>query len=210
MNRVKQGILIAFEGIDGSGKSTLIKNILQMLQEKKYAAIATREPGGSWIGKHIRPLLQTQPLPLTPRAEYLLFAADRAQHIHDLIKPALAQGTIVLCDRMGDSSLAYQGYGRGLNPTMISTINTWAMNELKPTITVYVDIDLTTALSRIHGSRQEITAFEQEHAFLARVLDAYQTMYQNRTDVIWADGTLGEATLAKKVFEQLYEYINHA
>jgi len=207
MNRVNQGILIAVEGIDGSGKSTLIKNIAAMLEKEKNCVVQTREPGGSWIGKHVRPLLQNQPQPITPIAEYLLFAADRAQHMEDVIKPALAQGKIVISDRMGDSSIAYQGYGRNLGPEIIRQINAWAMQQKKPDVTIYVDLDLDTALSRIHANRDEITAFEKRD-FLQKVLDAYRNMYKDRKDVIWVDGRMGENALAQEVYEKLLTILN--
>lgn len=217
MNRVNQGILIAVEGIDGSGKSTLINNLSRMLENENISVVQTREPGGSWVGKHVRPLLQNQPQPLTPIAEYLLFAADRAQHMEDVIKPALADKKIVLCDRMGDSSIAYQGYGRNLGPEIITQINAWAMQQKKPDLTVYVDLDLDTALSRIHANRDKVTAFEKQE-FLKKVLDAYRSMYKDRNDVIWINGTLSEKTLADKVstflkiypiYKNLLEYLKN-
>ncbi len=207
MTHPKRGTLIAVEGIDGSGKSTLIKNVARLLENKQVSVVQTREPGGSWIGKHVRPLLQNQPQPITPVAEYLLFAADRAQHMHDIILPALQEGKLVLCDRMGDSSVAYQGYGRQLGPEIIEQINAWAMANRKPDITIYVDLDLDTALSRIHSNRDTITAFEKRE-FLQRVLDAYRAMYKNRNDVIWTDGTLPEDELATMVYEKLLELID--
>ncbi len=200
--KLNQGILIAVEGIDGSGKSTLIRNLSGMIEKENISVVQTREPGGSWVGKHVRPLLQNQPQPLTPIAEYLLFAADRAQHMEDIIKPALAEGKIVLCDRMGDSSVAYQGYGRKLGPEIIRQINTWATQHKKPDVTIYVDLDLDTALSRIHANRNEITVFEKRD-FLQKVLNAYRSMYKDRKDVIWVDGTLSRKALANEVYKKL-------
>ncbi len=208
MDSIKQGILIAVEGIDGSGKSTLIKNVASMLEKDGYSVVQTREPGGSWIGKHVRPLLQNQPQPITPIAEYLLFAADRAQHMEDVIKPALAQGSIVISDRMGDSSVAYQGYGRELGPEIIKQINAWAMQEKKPDITMYVDLDLDTAFSRIHANRDEVTAFEKR-TFLQKVLDAYRSMYKERDNVIWVDGRMSEDVLADTVYNKLLKRITN-
>ena len=170
MSTHRSGAVIVIEGIDGSGKSTLIKNLVKKLEDASYEIVQTREPGGSWLGKHIRPLLQHQPQPLAPKAEYLLFAADRAQHLQDVINPAVKQKKIVLSDRMGDSSVVYQGYGRGLDPTFIQQVNEWALDGLRPDATLYVAIDVDTALERIHTTRDTLTAFEQERAFLARWL----------------------------------------
>jgi dTMP kinase len=202
----KKGLLIAVEGIDGSGKSTLIKNLSKLLEKDGYAVLQTREPGGSWIGKHIRPLLQNQPKPITPIAEYLLFAADRAQHMEDVIEPALGEGKIVISDRMGDSSIAYQGYGRNLGPEIIIQINTWAMQSIQPDITIYIDIDLDTTFSRIEESRGAVTAFEKLE-LQKKVLMAYKEMYQNRADIIWLDGTMSKDALVNKAYEELLNRI---
>src|SRR5438067_1616217 len=110
-----QGMLITIEGIDGSGKSTLAKNLYQHLIANDVDALLTREPGATPLGKALRTILQEKNVAVCDQAEYLLFAADRAQHFKDTIIPALAKGTVVISDRMADSSLVYQGYGRGLN-----------------------------------------------------------------------------------------------
>src|SRR5690348_7272425 len=113
------GMLITIEGIDGAGKSSLIQHLIPLLTPLVPAIKATKEPGGSQLGVELRRLLQYPTTPIAPRAEYLLFAADRAQHFHDVVIPALKEGALVISDRMSDSSLAYQGYGRGHDLTII-------------------------------------------------------------------------------------------
>src|SRR3990172_1551765 len=128
MNQIqKRGLLITLEGIDGSGKSTLANAIVTALTTLGKHVVLTKEPGGTALRTELRAILQTQKNPVCDKAEFLLFAADRSQHFKELIVPALEQGQIVISDRMADSSLAYQGFGRGLDKEMISSINRWAM-----------------------------------------------------------------------------------
>src|SRR3972149_5899470 len=124
-------MLITLEGIDGSGKSTLAKKMADTL----HNVVLTKEPGGSALGKKLREILQMQPVPITPIAEFLLFAADRAQHFDEVVIPALEQNKIVISDRMADSSLVYQGYGRGINMENIKLVNKWVMQDITPDIT---------------------------------------------------------------------------
>ena len=119
MQQLKHGILIAVEGIDGSGKSSFAKNLTEFFTSHDIATCLTKQPGGTPLGKQLRHILQTQSVPLCSKAEYLLFAADRAQHMHEVIAPALQEKKIVISDRLADSSIIYQGYGRGLEiPTI--------------------------------------------------------------------------------------------
>src|SRR5687767_13565958 len=115
MFQLKRGILIAIEGIDGSGKTTLAKNIFSSLEQRGFNTTLTREPGDSELGKQVRQLVCAQNISISPKAQYLLFAVDRAQHFTERIIPALRNNSIIICDRLSDSSLAYQGYGNGLD-----------------------------------------------------------------------------------------------
>src|SRR5260221_10572571 len=148
MPHLRKGILIAIEGIDGSGKSTLAHNVSIALSEQGFDTTLTKEPGASELGKEIRKLIQTQIIPLTPKAEYLLFAADRAQHFAELIIPSLEQKKLIISDRMSDSSLTYQGFGNGLDLEMIKTINNWTMSAIIPDITIFVRVPVELALDR--------------------------------------------------------------
>ncbi len=206
MPQLKNGILIAVEGIDGSGKSTLTKSLHQSLLDKDYDTILTKEPGGTPLGNQLRTILQNQEIPPTPKAEYLLFAADRAQHFTTLIIPNLQNNKIIISDRTADSSLAYQGYGRGLKLAMINTINQWAMNGITPHLTIYIKVPVSIALERIK-QRKKLTAFEQHTEFLERVTHGFETMYTNRNDVIIIDGTQSSETVATKALLHVEQWI---
>src|SRR5438105_480243 len=123
MKIMRKGLLIAFEGIDGSGKTTAMRTLYEKLRAQGYAVLMTKEPGGTDVGKQLRAMVQSMAGRIAPATEFLLFAADRAEHMHTVIQPALRTGVIVLCDRMADSSIAYQGYGRGIDMQMIRQIN---------------------------------------------------------------------------------------
>ncbi len=182
-------MLICIEGIDGSGKSTLAKQLADSLHKDGHTVVLTKEPGGSALGKQLREILQTQPIPINPISEFLLFAADRAQHVTEVIKPALENGAIVITDRMGDSSLVYQGYGRGIDTEKIKLVNAWAMQGITPDVTLYVAIDSTTAAQRIQ-QRSSLSAFEKEQIdFVERLIVGFTEIYRNRNNVITLDGT---------------------
>ncbi len=208
MPELKKGILIAVEGIDGSGKSTLAKGLFKILSDNHYNTILTKEPGGSKLGKKLRTILQTQTIPVSPRSEYLLFAADRAQHFEELIIPQLQNNTLIISDRMSDSSLAYQGYGRGLDNKMINTVNHWAMHAIKPNVTLYTKVPITVALERIK-QRKALTAFEQRKSFLQRVTNGFETLYQNRADVMVIDGTQAPNNMITNAYEAIIQWIHN-
>jgi len=205
MPQLKRGILIAIEGIDGSGKSTLAKNISSSLEQQGFNTTLTREPGHSQLGKEIRELVQAQNMPISPRAQYLLFAADRAQHFTELVIPALEHNTIIISDRMADSSLAYQGYGNGLDLEMIKTINAWSMNKIAPDLTVFVRIPVEIALERC-GKRGALSAYEKQ-SFLQKVADGFEELYKNRTDVIIVDGTDSPESLCNNVCNAIQQWL---
>lgn len=141
-------MFITFEGIDGSGKSTQITFLKEWLKEKKHNVLVLREPGGNIVSEQIRTLLLDSKEEIDPRSELLLFTAARAQLVSKVIRPALIQGSIVICDRYIDSSVAYQGYGRGLPIGDIQVINDFATNGLVPDITFIFDIPVEDAALR--------------------------------------------------------------
>jgi dTMP kinase len=189
MHGLKKGILIAIEGIDGSGKSSLAKNLHQELLNQKYEVLLTKEPGATALGQQLRTLVQEKKIPICPKAEFLLFATDRAQHFHEIIIPQLAQGKIIVSDRMADSSLVYQGFGRGLDQQIIATINAWAMNTIKPDVTIYVKVTAETAAKRVMQRKAALTSFEQEkQEFIQKLIHGFDTLYKDRKDVIIIDG----------------------
>ncbi|WP_165217287.1 dTMP kinase [Schaalia sp. ZJ1691] len=134
------GVFITFEGGDGSGKSTQIQRARTWFEERNFAVIVTREPGGTDLGTHLRQLVQNGPEDIDPRTEALLYAADRAYHVSTVIRPALARGVIVLADRYIDSSLAYQGAARELGTEEIRALSAWATQDLKPHLTFLIDL----------------------------------------------------------------------
>lgn len=189
MKLSKRGILIACEGIDGSGKSTFAQALYHYFSHHNIPALLTKEPGGTVFGTQLRTHLQNPAFKRCPKAEFLLFAADRAQHFHEVIIPELAKGTIIISDRLSDSSLVYQGYGRGLDRSLITTVNAWAMNDHKPDLTLYLRIDAQTAFDRICKRNEEATAFEQENKdFFTTLIAGFDALYAHRTDVITLDG----------------------
>ncbi len=136
---MKKGIFITFEGPEGSGKSTHIRLLAPWLEAQGFSVVTTREPGGTELSQPIRQILLQTKVPLDPKAELLLFEADRAQHV-SLIRTYLKKGTLVICDRYTDSTLAYQGYGRGLDTKMISHLNKVASGGLVPHLTILLDV----------------------------------------------------------------------
>ncbi len=208
MRQLKKGILIAIEGIDGSGKSTLAKNLHHYFVQQ-LPTLLTKEPGGTQLGQQLRTIVQQQTIPLQPEAEYLLFAADRAQHFTNVIIPQLKKNMLIISDRMADSSVAYQGYGRGLNVTMIQTINGWAMHNRKPDLIIYLKIPVTIALERIK-KRKELTAFEQETIdFIQRVADGFDTLYKDKKNAIIIDGIQTEQFITEQAKQAIETWINN-
>ncbi len=153
------GKFITFEGPEGSGKSTHIRLLATFLREQGIRVTLTREPGGTPLGEAIRGLLQHNGSGEAPvgRAEVLLFLASRAQHVERLIRPALEAGNWVLCDRFDDSTLAYQGYGRGFDLNELLAVNHFAVGGLKPDLTVLLDVTPETSRARL-ATRHSLTA----------------------------------------------------
>lgn len=174
------GTFITFEGPDGSGKSTQFKLLAAYLREQGYDVLATREPGGTAIGEQIRQVLHSlDNKEMHPRAEILLYCASRAQLVHQVIRPHLDKGGVVLCDRYADSTLAYQGYGRGLNLYVLRIILGFATGGLKPDLTIYLDIDCEEGLRRRRTGGGEWNRMdEQTLEFHRRVRQGYLALTQ--------------------------------
>jgi dTMP kinase len=160
--------LITFEGIEGAGKTTLAQHLAEWLHAQGIPVRLTREPGGSTLGTHLRPILLHEPLDAW--TELFLFLADRRQHTLQVILPAREQGFWVLCDRYADSTLIYQGYGRGLDIALIRRLNALATNNLTPDLTVLIDLPVEDALARANAPNR----FEAEtRAFHERIRKGY-------------------------------------
>jgi dTMP kinase len=195
------GRFITFEGVEGSGKTTQIQMLSDYLETRGIDHVLTREPGGTAVGNQVRRLvLNPAYRDMTPSCELLLYAAARAQHIEEVIRPALAEGRLVLCDRFTDATLAYQGYGRGIPLDLIRSLHELEVLSLKPDRTVIFDIDARAALqrarSRDSGTPESETRFEQEDlAFHERVRRGYLDLVQwdpRRYVVLDARGTLAD------------------
>lgn len=191
---MREGLFITIEGPDGAGKSTQIPFIKEFLEKKGYKVLLTREPGGTVIGEKIRQLvLDKNHQEMSDITEALLYAASRAQHVAELIIPALNEGKIVLCDRFVDSSIVYQGKGRELGIGAIRDINTFATAGLEPDLTILLDIDPEIGLKRVKATK-EIDRLEQEKLdFHRKVYEGYKeliNMHPDRIKVVKADQSI--------------------
>lgn len=197
----KKGVFITFEGIEGSGKSTQISLLAEYLSANGRLVRLTREPGGTSIGDQIRKiLLDPANCGLVPEAELMLYAAGRAQHLSEVIRPALDEGYVVLCDRFSDATLAYQGFGRGLERGVIEWLDRIVTAGMRPDITILLDIDADVGLGRARGrnslSGLSESRFEDEEiAFHRRVRAGYLALAEEdpgRIRVIDAMRSIGE------------------
>jgi len=146
---LSEGLFISFEGGEGSGKTTQINRLADYLTRQGYGVVTTREPGGTPEGESIRDVLvQRGGGDWLPMSEVLLLYAARYMHVEKVIKPAIAEGKIIICDRFADSTLAYQGYGHGLNPDSIKAVEALTIGAFKPDLTYILDIDVKTGLAR--------------------------------------------------------------
>lgn len=168
-----QAKFITLDGIDGAGKTTQLNVIKEWFHKNNREVIFTREPGGTPLGEQLRQILLNRNSQVSLRAETLLMFAARQQHLEDVILPNLARGIHVVSDRFTDATFAYQGGGRGLPDTQITILEQWVQNDLKPDLTILLDVPLNVSLARIEGSREK-DRFEQEQAdFFQRVRNAY-------------------------------------
>jgi dTMP kinase len=171
---VPRGLFITLEGGDGSGKSTQSGLLAAWLGEQGRTIVSTREPGGTDLGVELREIILHRRGYIAPRAEALIYAADRAHHIATKVRPALERGEIVLQDRYLDSSVAYQGAGRVLDGTEIRDLSLWAAEGLLPDLTILLDLDETISRTRLDGARTKYDRLEDEKQdFHARVRAAY-------------------------------------
>ncbi|MFC1895021.1 dTMP kinase [Candidatus Dependentiae bacterium] len=204
------GLLIVLEGMDGSGKSLLANKLHQELVEQNNDVILTFEPGDTTLGKKLRKILHEEKDNVCDLSEYLLFAADRAQHFEKLIIPALKKNKIIISDRMNDSSVAYQGFGRNLDIEMIKKVNQWSMKNIQPDLIFYLEIDIDTAMKRIFKRNEKLTSFEKEKLeFWKKVITGYNTIYKDKKNVIKLDATLTPNQVFKNAMEVLSSKLQH-
>ncbi len=171
------GVFITFEGGDGSGKTTQIELLKAWLEERGHTVVVTREPGGTDLGNELRDIILHRKGFIAPRAEALLYAADRAHHIHTLVAPALERGDVVVQDRYLDSSVAYQGAGRVLDPTEVRDVSLWATENLMPHLTILLDVPADVAKQRQDSYERAYDRLEAEaEDFHQRVRESYQRL----------------------------------
>ncbi|HZB01714.1 MAG TPA: dTMP kinase, partial [Actinomycetota bacterium] len=197
------GFFIAFEGVEGSGKGTQIQMAAEHLRREGYDVLLTREPGGTELGERLRNLLLDPDTgAVDARTEALLFAASRAQTVHSVIRPALAEGKVVICDRYVDSSLAYQGWGRGLGEQDILTLNVWATQGLFPDLVILLHLEPERGLLRSTEAPDRMELEGQD--FHAKVADAYLKIAEEHPErFVVIDADRAPAEVADQVREAL-------
>ncbi len=200
---VREGTFIAFEGGDGAGKSTQARRLAATLEEAGREVVLTRQPGGTALGHALRDLVLHGEA-ITPRAEALIFAADKAQHVHEVILPSLARGAVVITDRYVDSSIAYQGAGRDLGSAEVAELQDWAVAGLTPHLTVLVDVDPGEGRRRrgaVHD-RMESEA-DSFHTAVRRHFHALAAAAPERYLVV--DGTSSPEAIADLVWQRVLQ-----
>ena len=177
---MKKGLFITLEGIEGAGKSTAVDFIEDFLTKEGHDVIKTREPGGTVVGEQIREiLLKNENYTLTYDTELLLVFSARAQHIQEVILPALSSGKIILCDRFTDASYAYQGGGRGIDASRINLLEKWVQGDLRPNLTLLFDLDVSIGMQRTK-KRSDADRFEREEInFFEKIRNTYLERAKN-------------------------------
>ncbi len=204
-----RGLFITIEGPDGSGKSTQIENIKKFFEDKNIDIVFTREPGGTAIGERIREIILDNSFKeMDPMTEAMLYAASRAQHVAQKIRPALEAGKVVVCDRFVDSSLAYQGYGRELGEA-VEIINSYAVKECMPDVTFLMKLDPNVGKHRIQENRGSQDRLEHEKlAFHRKVYEGYLELEKKYPDrIIGIDASLGIDEIRDVIYSKLEEII---
>lgn len=193
-----KGLFITFEGADGCGKTTQLNLLKNYLEEKGYEVLVTREPGAKGLCEKLRDILLNYDGEVSDRCESFLFLADRAQHIDKIVKPALDDGKIVLCDRHTDSTVAYQGYGRGIDISQINMLNNIATDGLKPNLTFVFDVDIETSMARVGGQKDRMESSGND--FFNRVRNGYLEIAKNEPQRV---KVIDSKFPIDKVFEQV-------
>ncbi len=207
-------MFITLEGIEGSGKTTQVPNIVKFLKEKGHTCVITREPGGTEIGRQIRAiLLNPVNKDLDPLAELLLYAADRAQHMKSIIKPQLSAGKTVICDRFFDATTVYQGFARGLDMKVINQLHRIVLDSIKPDLTLLFDLPVEVGLARAwncldNGSRaiQECRFEKETLVFHEKVRSGYLSLAKQEPDRFQIINASNDET---QVFQEIIIALTH-
>lgn len=199
---MEKGLFITFEGTDGCGKTTQIEMLKDYFEKQGRTVLLTREPGAKGLGTKLREILLNYDGEVSPVCESFLFLADRAQHVDTIIKPAVARGEIVLCDRHTDSTVAYQGYGRELDIEQIKMLNNIATSGLKPDLTFIFDIDIDTAQKRVGKNKDRMESAGIE--FFKRVRNGYLEIAKQEPERVKVlDGSKSIETIHNELLEIL-------
>ena len=196
-------LFITFEGADGCGMTTQIELLNKYLQENRFKTLVTREPGAKGIGEKLREILLNYDGEVSPNCESFLFLADRAQHVDCIIKPALKDGVIVLCDRHTDSTVAYQGYGRLLDIEQIKKLNEIAVNGLKPDLTIVFDIDIETSMQRVGKTKDRMESAGMD--FFNRVRNGYLAIAKEESNRV---KVINSADAIENIHKQVIELVD--
>jgi dTMP kinase len=206
-----RGLFITFEGIEGSGKTTLISSVADSLRRGGHDPVLTREPGGTDLGMALRKvLLDPGGTALDPVTELMLFGADRAQHVTEMILPALEAGRIVLCDRFADATLAYQGFGRGIDTETVRVVGNVARKGTRPDMTVLLDLPVETGLARVGRRNSENSNLSEsridgeEIVFHSRVREGYLSLAGSEPDrFLILDAGMTPSELTETVMKEI-------
>ena len=202
------GFFITFEGPEGAGKTTQIRRLGERLTACGEEPLITREPGGTPAADAIRRVVLEPTFTIGPLAEFLLYSASRAQHVDEVIKPALQRGDLVISDRFAGASVAYQGFGRGLELSFITALNERVTGGVRPDLTLLLDLEPEAGLTRVAGRGQKDRLERADLAFHRRVRQGF--LAQAREDARWVvlDASVDEATLAERVWAVVEERLN--
>lgn len=203
------GCLIVFEGVEGSGKTTQLRRCSDWLQREGRAVVVTREPGGTNLGADLRKVLLEGDSGIQDRAELLLYAADRAQHVEEFLKPQLAKGMMVLCDRFTDSTIAYQGYGRGLDLNLITQLNLIATQGLQAELTLWLDVNVEIGLERARRRSRGDRIEQADLSFHRRVEQGFRNLAAAEPQrIVRIDAQESEEEVEKAIREELTKKLN--
>lgn len=206
----KKGIFIVFEGPEGSGKTTQIKLLSKYLKKQNYDFVLTREPGGTKVAELVRKIILTTGNTISPLTELLLYESSRAQHVDEIIKPNLEKGKIVVSDRFYDASIAYQGYGRGIDINLVKQLNNIAAQGVKPDLTILLDISVEKGLARVLSGRKKVDRLEQETiSFHKKIRCGYLKIAKERNDIVVINVEDKEKNVVhKEILEVLNKKLN--
>jgi dTMP kinase len=195
------GKLIVFEGVEGCGKTSQMQLCQEWLKSLGVSVVVTREPGGTPLGLDLRRLLlEVENKKIADTTELLLYAADRSQHVEEELKPNLEKGNIILCDRYTDSTIAYQGYGRGLDINLINVLNLIATGGLESDLTLWLDVDIEVGLSRKRAHSDIADRIEMEAiAFHRRVQEGYAQLQASQDKIVRIDASLSKEAVQKMI-----------